>query len=131
MDVIFDGECGLCTRAVGWLRRMDRRGRLRYHPFQRAGVLERFGLSDADARASVWAVCGEQRRSGAAAVNAAADAALGIGLCVALYRLPLIGRVQERVYRWVAEHRYRFRGVRPWCDEHPDDCGPVRQLPPR
>lgn len=30
LDVLYDGGCGLCTRTMGWLRRLDWLGRLRW-----------------------------------------------------------------------------------------------------
>lgn len=130
VDVVFDGECGFCTCSAGWLRRLDRRGRLRLHPSQGDGVLRRFGLSEEDAKAAVWAfqtpepVAGRSgyRYRGAAAANRAVDAALGIRLFVPIYRLAVIRWVQDRVYDWVVANRYRLPGATPWCHTHPDDC---------
>jgi predicted DCC family thiol-disulfide oxidoreductase YuxK len=39
-----------------------------------------------------------------------------------VYLVPGIGLVQESVYRWVAAHRYRFRGVTPLCESEPEQC---------
>lgn len=130
IDLVFDGGCGFCTRAVGWLRRLDRHGRVRVHPSQGSGVLQRFGLAEEEARAAVWAfqmpdpTAGRPgfRYRGAAAANRALDAALGIRLFVPLYRIPGIAWVQDRAYRWIADNRYRLRGVTPWCAEHPEAC---------
>ena len=30
--------------------------------------------------------------------------------------------VQEAIYRWVADHRYRFPGTTPYCESHPVAC---------
>lgn len=130
VDVVFDGECGFCTRSAGWLQRLDRHGRLRLHPSQGDGVLRRFGLSEEDAKAAVWAfqapepVAGRPgyRYRGAAAANRAVDAALGIRLFVPIYRLAVIRWVQDRVYDWVVANRYRLPGATPWCQVHPEDC---------
>jgi len=128
LDIVFDGRCGFCTRAAARLRRRDRHGRLRFHPFQRAGVLERFGLSDEQARGAAWAFERGERPEpgpalrGAAAVNRALDVALGTRVFTAVYRLPGIRRLEDRGYRWVADHRGRLRGATPWCEAHPDDC---------
>ena len=119
--MVFDGECGFCTRSVGWLRRLDRRGRVTVRPFQRHGVLSDVGLRRDQAAASVW-WRGEdgQLAHGADAVNAAVSAALGIRLPLAFYRLTR--GLQERAYTWVANNRHRLRGVTPYCTEHPQDC---------
>lgn len=121
-DLIFDGQCGFCTRAVLQLQRLDRKGRIQVHPFQHDGVLAEFGLSAEQTRQAVWFFASSRRLAGAAAVNAALDAALGTRVFLPVYRIPGIRHLQEWVYRWIATHRYRLRGVTPWCVTHPQDC---------
>ncbi|CAG7619530.1 thiol-disulfide oxidoreductase DCC family protein [Leucobacter soli] len=127
LDVVFDGRCGVCTRAAAWLERRDRRGRLRLHPSQRPGVLERFGLSEAAAQEAAWVFEGEgpaaRSYRGAAAVSRALDTAFGLRLLLPLYRLPGVGWAEDLAYRWVAENRRRLPGATPWCETHPGDCG--------
>lgn len=123
LTLVFDGHCGFCTRAVGWVKRLDRHGRIECLPSQAPGVLERFGLSRQQADETVWAFHGARRLSGAAAVNATLDAALGGSLFERLYRMPGSKAAQDRGYRWIAEHRGGFPGVTPWCRQHPGDCG--------
>lgn len=123
VDLVFDGGCGFCTRCVDWIVRLDRRGRVRLHPAQRPGVRERFALSEADVRDAAWAFRGGRRTRGAAAVSLALDAALGISALSALHRLPGVRRIEESAYRWVAAHRSRLPGTRPWCSRYPQDCG--------
>lgn len=138
--LIFDGECGFCTRSVNLLVRLDRHGRLRTAPFQQAGVAEAAGVGRDDlARAVFWdGGPAGGRYWGAEAVNAALSAALGNSLLLRLYRVPGIRRVQDRVYRWVADNRHRLPGVTPWCTSHPGRCLPhfragqdADQAPPR
>jgi predicted DCC family thiol-disulfide oxidoreductase YuxK len=120
-SVIFDGECGFCTRSAGWLRRLDRRGLVDMRPLQGRDVLASAGLSREQAMASVWWLGSDGRRArGAEAVNAALSAALGTRLPLALYRLTR--RPQERVYAWVSANRHRLRGVTPYCTSWPQDC---------
>lgn len=167
LHVVFDGRCGFCTRSVGWVRALDRHGRIELHPWQGPGVLERFGLTPEQGNASVWAVPTEhtapvdaarQTRScshpssdtgaaagadgrgtngadmdsdlhatnGARAISAILDTALGTRCFGAFYGLPLVGRTQEAVYRWVAAHRGSFPGVTPWCEQHPGQCSQER-----
>lgn len=59
---------------------------------------------------------------GAEAINAALSAALGTRLPLLIYRVPGMRAVQEAVYRWVADHRYRFHGTTPYCESHPVAC---------
>jgi predicted DCC family thiol-disulfide oxidoreductase YuxK len=60
--------------------------------------------------------------TGAEAVNAAVSVALGTRLPILIYRIPGIRQAQDRVYRWVASHRYRFPGKTPYCESHPVGC---------
>lgn len=122
LTVIFDGECGFCTRSAAWLTRLDRRGRLVLRPYQRPG-LERFGVSETQANASVWVVGGGVTTSGAKAISVALDVALGTRLFRWVYRCRPLGWVGEKAYAWVARNRHRLPGVRPWCETHPRDCG--------
>ncbi|MDN5631299.1 DUF393 domain-containing protein [Glutamicibacter protophormiae] len=126
LHVVFDGNCGFCTRAVGWVRVLDRHGRIELHASQCPGVLERFGLTPEQADSSVWAVR-DETTSGAHAVAVVLDTALGRRLVERVYRLPLVGRTLEAAYRWVAEHRHMFPGVTPWCEAHPGQCGSAGQ----
>jgi len=36
--------------------------------------------------------------------------------------IPGIQFVQNAVYRWIANHRYRFPGTTPYCESHPVGC---------
>lgn len=119
----FDGGCGMCTRAVTRIARMDRTGDVEIRPFQRPGTAELLGVSEERMYTSSWWRDADGAvHSGAEAINAAVSAALGTSLPMRFYRAPGIGAVQEAVYRWVATHRYRFRGVTPYCESYPVAC---------
>lgn len=121
--LIFDGKCGMCTRVRNGLLRLDRAGRLATEPVQGPGVAERVGVDPERLPASVWWLDSSGAVfSGAKAMNAAVSAALGTRLPLVAYNIPGAGRVQELVYRWVAGHRYRFRGVTPLCESDPQQC---------
>lgn len=116
--LVFDGQCGFCTRCMRWLRRVDRRRRILFVPAQRTGAHD---LTSAQTAASVWWLGADGARlRGAAAANTALSAALGTRLPLALYRVTR--GPQERLYAWVAANRYRFPGTTPHCTSHPDDC---------
>lgn len=119
--LIFDGQCGFCTRSVDLLRRLDRRGRVRLRPYQGPGVLAEAGVSLAQAQAAVWWLGADGGRARAAeAACSAVAAALGTRLPLVAYRAtrPL----QERAYAWVAANRYRLPGTTPHCTRQPQDC---------
>jgi predicted DCC family thiol-disulfide oxidoreductase YuxK len=55
-------------------------------------------------------------------MNAALSTALGTRLPLWFYRIPGVHHVQDAVYRWIANHRYRFPGTTPYCESHPVAC---------
>jgi len=121
--LFFDGACGMCTRSVYFLIKHDRTGNLRTEPFQTLGAAERLGVDPSHLFDMSWwldesgAVYG-----GAEAINAALSVALGTRLPLRIYRIPGIRFVQNAVYRWIANHRYRFPGTTPYCESHPVGC---------
>jgi len=120
--LVFDGQCGFCTRTAGWLRRLDRRQRVEIVPLQAPGAPESVGVTEAECLVSLrWQGKDGVRLSGAAAANAALACALGSPVPVLLYRLT--SRAQERGYDWVAANRYRLPGMRPFCESAPAECG--------
>ena len=121
--LVFDGRCGMCTRVCNRLARLDRRGRLRIEPFQSPGMADRLGVpADRLSESAWWLDSSGAVFAGAEAVNAALSAALGTRLPLWIYRIPGVGAMQNVVYRWVASHRYRFRGVIPLCEAEPARC---------
>jgi predicted DCC family thiol-disulfide oxidoreductase YuxK len=121
--LFFDGKCGMCTRARNGLLRLNRTGRLRTETLQKPGTAERLGVPPEQLMQSSWWL-GDSGEvfGGAKAVNAAVSAALGTKLPLRVYGIPGVRAVEERVYRWVATHRYRFRGVTPYCETVPAEC---------
>ena len=121
--LVFDGDCGFCTRSRDLLARLDRHNRVRAVPFQRPEVPEQTGLTAEQLAGSVWWLGSDGRRAHSAeAANAALSAALGTRLPLAVYRLPLLRQAQEALYRLVAANRHRLPGTRPWCQAYPEDC---------
>jgi len=101
--VLFDGTCGFCTRCARFAVEHAPAGRVSAMASQAPGVLERYGLSPADAEASVWTIEPDGTRlRGARAVARLARAMGG--------RWALLGRVwllpgAELAYRSVAARR--------------------------
>jgi predicted DCC family thiol-disulfide oxidoreductase YuxK len=124
LTIIFDGSCDFCTATAELLRHLDRRKRLRCLPFQLPGLPERYGLTLRQCEESVWAIAPEGGRyRGAEAISIALDAILGRPLFLRLYRLHPVGRLEERLYRWIAAHRQYLPGVRPYCQRPGAPCG--------
>jgi predicted DCC family thiol-disulfide oxidoreductase YuxK len=123
-DVLFfDGACGMCTRSVELLYRLDRTGKLQAEPLQSPGAAQRLGISPSELLDSVrWLDSSGAVYSGAEAANAPLSAAIGTRIPLVIYRIPGIGLIEEAIYRWVAAHRYRFPGTTPYCQSHPTAC---------
>ena len=115
--LIFDGECGFCTISARWLDRwVVRNGSTLVAPWQQLG-LDELGLSEDECRTSVQWV-GEDR--GTASGHAAIAAALRDGYLVwrpigALLVASGVSWLADRVYSWVARHRYALPGGTPAC----------------
>jgi len=121
--LFFDGACGMCTRSVNFLIEHDRTGDLEVEPLQSPGVAERLGIpGDRLLEAMRWLDSSGAVYTGAEAWAAAWSVALGTRLPLRFYRIPGIRFIQNAVYRWVANHRYRFRGTTPYCESHPVAC---------
>lgn len=121
--LFFDGACGMCTRSKDFLLKLDRIGDLRTEPLQRAGTAERLGVSPGQLMEQIWWLdASGQVYGGAEAANAAVSAAVGTKLPLLVYRVPGMRSVQDAIYRWVADHRYRFPGTTPYCESHPVAC---------
>ncbi len=121
--LIFDGACGFCTRAARWVQRWDRQGRIRLVPFQQPGAPERYGLTREACAQAAWAITPDgARHRGAAAVLVALGEAMGCPWIRRLYSLPPARWIADALYEWVAAHRGRLPGVRPHCEEHPEEC---------
>ncbi|MDQ3695260.1 MAG: DUF393 domain-containing protein [Chloroflexota bacterium] len=121
--IIFDGSCNFCTWSVELVKRFDDHDRLRIVPFQGRGVLSEHNLSQTETEAAAWAITPSGNRyRGAAAINLALSVALGSRLPIMLYKLPLIQQAQDAIYAAIARNRTRFRGVTPYCQQHPEAC---------
>jgi len=121
--LFFDGGCGFCTRSRNVLLKLDRTGQIETEPFQRPGTAERLGIPASRLPESVWWLDSSgEVYAGAKAANAALSAALGTRIPFWLYRVPVLRQLQDAIYRWIAEHRYRFPGTTPYCESNPTAC---------
>ncbi len=121
--LFFDGACGMCTRSRDFLLTFNRTGDLTTEPLQREGTAQRLGIPPEQLLDSArWLDSSGRVYAGAEAANAAVSAALGTRLPLLVYRLPGMKWAQDAIYRWVADHRYRFPGTTPYCESHPVAC---------
>ena len=110
VEVWFDGDCPLCRREIALMRRLDRRGAIRFHdvatgqgscPIDRAALLARFHaredgrlVSGAEAFAAMWRAIPVLRPLGLAARNRRV-----LGAMERLYLAFL--KVRPRLQRWL------------------------------
>lgn len=108
--LIYDGECRFCLRCVDLLRRWDRAGRIRAVPLQDRAALAQLPpipLASLEAAMHLVGPDGSVRAS-AAAAPAILRLLPGGALLAALFRVPGVPAVAERVYRAVARNRHRL-----------------------
>jgi predicted DCC family thiol-disulfide oxidoreductase YuxK len=121
--LVFDGNCGFCTRSVRLLEALDRDRRVTAVPFQKRGVPASVGLTVEECEETAWAIAPDGGRyRGAEAVNAVLAVALGTAMPLSLYSLPGIKQLQDNVYSLVAANRDRLPGDRPYCAQQPAEC---------
>jgi predicted DCC family thiol-disulfide oxidoreductase YuxK len=124
--VIFDGHCGLCSRAVRWLMQRDRENRLRFAPSdspQVAEVLSRHGFNSQRAEFGPDSIVVVSDVDGATERFLVRSAAV-LALLAELPRpWPAIARTlswipqpaRELGYRLIARWRYLLGGKQPSC----------------
>ncbi|MFV2007857.1 MAG: thiol-disulfide oxidoreductase DCC family protein [Longimicrobiales bacterium] len=115
--VIYDGECELCRRSMGVLRRLDEAGVLELVESQAPGLRERFPwiTPEACARAVQVVEPDGHTTEGAAAVERLC-AILPAGRRVRwLYRIPFARPIGDRIYAWISRNRPTLRLA---CGEH-------------
>ncbi|WP_298226871.1 DUF393 domain-containing protein [Gryllotalpicola sp.] len=113
--LVFDGDCGFCTSAVDWLKRVLPAAPAAV-PYQWAD-LAALGLTAAEAGARVWLVEGAQRYGGSRAVaellRRQPDARWR--LLGWLAAVPPWSWAAGLGYRLVARYRYLLPGGTPAC----------------
>ena len=108
--LVYDGQCDVCGRFVRVLERWDRRNEIEIVPSQNPDVTARFPWIPAEAYADAIQLIGPGGRTtqGAEAI----EALLGIlprGRMLGwIFKLPFVGWLADKLYRWFARNRYRF-----------------------
>ncbi len=119
-EVFFDGDCPLCTREISWLKRLDRRGRIRFTD-----------IASRNFDAAALGVAHDQLMRQIHGRTAAGDwvvgvevfrhlyEAVGFGVLVSATRLPIVRQGLDALYDVFAKHRLSLTGR---CD---DQCRPT------
>jgi predicted DCC family thiol-disulfide oxidoreductase YuxK len=114
--VFYDGSCGLCNRAVRFIIRHDRRGKIRFATLQsglgekaRAEVQRRGWPSDS----VIFFEGGEYYTESAAVLRIAAWLDGGWSWLRFLHIVPAF--LRDAAYRFVSKHRYQWFGKQAQC----------------
>ncbi len=108
IDIVYDGQCGFCERALGHLRRMARRDVFRLHDANdRGAVLARFPmLAGADTDMAMFAVTGDGLvHRGFFAFRRMLWASPWLAPLLLLFYAPGAGILGPRIYAWIARRR--------------------------
>jgi predicted DCC family thiol-disulfide oxidoreductase YuxK len=111
IELFYDGDCPLCTREVALLRRLDRRGRLRFTDIAAAGF-------DAGTVGVSWQALMDRIHGRlpdgsileGVEVFRRLYSAVGLGPLVTVSRLPGVSHLLEVLYRAFAKNRLRLTG---------------------
>ena len=120
IEVFYDGACPLCVREIRFLRRLDRKGRIRFTD-----------IASADFRASDYGLTLEAFMSEIHGRLPDGTWIRGVEVFRVLYtcvglrplawvtRLPIVAGLLDRAYRIFARNRLRWTGR---CSEDEDKC---------
>jgi predicted DCC family thiol-disulfide oxidoreductase YuxK len=118
VKVLYDGDCPLCSREIGFLARRDRgRGRIQFedvaNPSFDPGV---WGLDDQRVMARIHGVLPNGAVIEGVEVFRQAYAAVGLGWLVAPTRWPGLRHLADLAYRIFARNRLRWTGRASACE---------------
>jgi predicted DCC family thiol-disulfide oxidoreductase YuxK len=111
IEVYYDGGCPVCLREVRVLRRLDRRGRIRFTDIDAPGFqAPQPGPALDDLTARIHARASDGAWIHGVEVFRCLYAAVGFGALVAVSRWPGIAQVLDRGYAIFARNRTRWFG---------------------
>jgi predicted DCC family thiol-disulfide oxidoreductase YuxK len=111
IEAFFDGACPVCSREVDLLRRLDRRGRLRFTDIAADGFdAAAVGVALADLMDRIHARLPDGTVVEGVEVFRRLYEAVGYRRLVALTRLPGVAQLLDLAYRGFARNRLRLTG---------------------
>ena len=111
LTVFFDGACPICDREIALMRRLDRRGRLKFSDFSQPDfVPTSINISPAELGRIIHARWGDGTIITGVDVFRAMWEAVGLGFLARLSRLSLVEPLVVRAYAWFARNRLRLTG---------------------
>lgn len=113
--VVYDGQCKVCGRLVRLLGKWDKRKDLELTPSQNSTVPARFPWIPATAYRDAVQLIGPggQTWQGAEAIEQLLTILPAGWMLGWVFKLPFVGKLADRFYRWFARNRYKFG-----CGEH-------------
>ncbi|MEM7454595.1 MAG: DUF393 domain-containing protein [Planctomycetota bacterium] len=116
--VVFDGQCVFCTRQVSTLHRLDGGKRLAFISLHDDRVTERCpDLTHEMLMEQMYVITPDDRRfGGAEAVRYLTRRLPVLWILAPLLHLPLTMPLWHKLYRWIANRRYRIAGKVDDCD---------------
>lgn len=115
--LIYDADCGFCQKSINIYQRLDILKRTKCIPLQNKEILDRYQISFEKAATSIH-FCTKKGTiyRGARAVNASLDRLVGsIPIFSFIYHIPVIKWIQNKVYDYIADNRYRLPGSTGTC----------------
>ena len=116
--VVYDGECGFCTRTIRILKSLDWLGRIEWRSRFEPGLVERYpALKSQDTQSRMVSMTPEGKAHGG--FFAVRDIWLQLPLLflpALLFHIPGVSLLGVPVYAWVSKNRHRFGGRAPSCD---------------
>ena len=111
--LIYDGDCGVCQRAVTLLRRWDREHVLRFVPFQDQAAVARFGIALPALAAAMHLISPDGGvYAGADSIPELLGLLPGKRWVAPLFLLPGVLPIARRIYAWIAQRRHCLvRGI--------------------
>ena len=111
VEVFFDGECPLCRREISFVRRIDRRSRVRFIDIAEPSFDARAtGRTHEELMARIHARLPDGSLVEGVEVFRRMYAAAGLRPLVALSRIPGLSHLLDAGYRWFAKNRLRLTG---------------------
>lgn len=113
--LVYDGHCSVCGKAVRAIEQWDRRHEIELLPSQNPCVAARFPWIRPEAYADAMQLIGPggQTTQGADAIEELLRILPRGWMLGWIFKLPLVGWLADKLYRWFARNRYRFG-----CGEH-------------
>lgn len=109
LTIYYESACALCNSEMTNLRLRNTAGRLRFVDVSAPGFREPPpGTTQTELLTLIHAQRADGRVIRGVEVFRLAYAAVGLGWVRRLLELPLLGRLAERSYPWLARHRHRI-----------------------